>query len=292
MESRQRLLVFVFGAMVLVAVGDRLWQTGYVEPLLAAQNRASKLRKDLTEVRRQIKKAEKDQQRLQQLTERSLPADVEAARTLYQEWLTDVAERIELRSLRVDSNAPRANPGFRTIPFSLRGAGSLEQITSLLFEFYRAPMIHHLESLSIVPVANSRDLNLNLAIEAVIVDGVKREDALPQGQSELLANDQNESYRAIARRNIFSASGGVEAAGYMALTAIVAVDGYPQAWFTDLLAGDVVKVGVGESFRAGALECRVAEITLRDLIFEVEGQRWLMTVDDRLVDAVALPPEQ
>jgi hypothetical protein len=290
-EHRQKILLAIFGAMAVLTVGDRLWQDYYVAPLEAAQTRASKLTQGLAETRQTLKRYKKQQQRLDALRKLSLPGDVEAARTLYQEWLTEVAEKIELEGLRVDSNAPRTSAGFRELPFSLRCIGTLEQLTALLHTFYQAPLLHHISTLAITPIAGTRQLSLNFAIQALQLDNTPPASALPTGQRNQLASTTLEEYQMIAQRNIFSTSGGVEAAHFTVLTAIVAVDGYPQAWFTNLLEDHVAKVRVGERFRVGALECVVAEIGLRDVILSIQGQRWLLSVNDGMAAAIALPPE-
>jgi hypothetical protein len=253
--ERQRLLLGGFAAMATLTVGDYAWRNWYEAPLQAATQRVERLTEELGEAKQNLRKIKQDQNRLAKLRPLSLPDDIEAARTLYQGWLTEVAERIELEGQRIDSNPPRAQEGFRILPFSLRGSGSLEQLTALLFEFYRAPYLHHIRTLTVTPVAGTRQLSINLAIEALALDGAQRAEEPPAGANPQLASDALETYQSIARRNFFSASGGVEAAAYTTLTAIVEVDGYPEAWFTNLLEDEVVKVRMGDRFRVGAWIC-------------------------------------
>ena len=75
------------------------------------------------------------------------------------------------------------------------------------------------------------------------------------------------------------------------LTGIVAVDGFREAWFSSSLEDDVQKVRVGGTLRVGGLECAVEQMTLRDLILVIDNERWLLTINDRVADAIALPPE-
>jgi Tfp pilus assembly protein PilO len=289
--SRQKLLLAGLVAMGLLAVGERIWRGWYEEPLAAADKRVERLNADIAKAKQNLRRLKKDEGRLQRLRSLSLPDDVEVARTVYQAWLTQVAESIELEGQRVDSNPPRSQQGFQILPFSLRGTGSLEQLTALLFEFYQAPYLHHVRTLTVTPVAGARELNLNLAVEALIIGGAQRTEEMPAGSNQQLASAELDAYQAIARRNFFSASGGVEATAYTTLTAIVEVDRYPEAWFTNHLEDEVVKVREGDRFRVGSLACEVERITLRDAIITIDGQRWLLTVHDRVADAVALPPE-
>ena len=291
MENRQKYLLLAFGAMVVLTVGDRLWTSMYARPLEVAERSVTQLTAEIEEGKLRLRRAKRDSARLDQLREVSLPEDVEAARTFYQGWLTDAADAVEFDGVRVDSNPPKTYDGYRLLPFSLRCSGTLEQLTAWLYDFYQAPIMHHIGTLTITPVAGSRRLSLNLAIEALAVDGTENRETLPPGASDQLADGQLDAYDPIVRRNFFSASGGVAATAYTALTAIVSVDQFPEAWFTNLLEDKVVQVRVGERFRVGVLDCQVEQISVRDVILVVDDQRWLLTIDDRLADAIALPPE-
>jgi len=290
-DKRRNILLGAFAIMVVLTIGDQLWKSLYQQPINTARRKTERLTRDVLEARQMLKRYTKQQTRLIRLRNGSLPNDVEAARTLYQGWLNDLTERIDLEQRRVDSNPPRVYLGYRVLPFSLRCHGTLEQLTFLLYEFYRAPFLHHIRTMTITPVAGTRQLSLNFALESLSIDDSPTTGALPSGQSDQLASNDLRDYQSIVRRNVFSASGGVEAAQFTILTGIVTVDGYPQAWFTNSLEDDIQKVSAGDTIRVGGVECAVERMTLRDLILVIDDQRWLLTINDRVADAIALPPE-
>ena len=45
------------------------------------------------------------------------------------------------------------------------------------------------------------------------------------------------------------------------------------------------------AFQIGPVAGTIAEIVGSEVIIESDGERWLLTLGDRLVDAYALPPE-
>lgn len=291
-DRRRTLLIGLFAIMVVMTVGDYAYRNYYETPLEAALERRDRLTQQVVEQRQQLKQLSKRQHRLNMLKKASLPEDAETARTLYLGWLNELAQYVDLLGRQVDSNPPRSYEGYRILPFSLRGRVTLEQLTALLYQFYEAPYLHHIRTITVTPVAGTRLLSLNLTVEAISLDGSVAEGSLPPGQSDQLASDRLTDYRVIAQRNVFSASGGVQAERFTTLTAIVEVDEYRQAWFNNALDDEVYKLSEGDSLRVGAVRGVVEQIMVRDLILAVGEQRWLLTIDDRLTDATALPPER
>ena len=290
-DKRRRLLLGVFAGMVVLTIGDFAWREFYEAPVNAADAKKERLAREILEAKQQYKRFAKQKNRLQKLRNASLPADTETARTLYLGWLNELAEDVQLAGKQVDSNPPRFYEGYRILPFSLRCRGTLDQVTTLLYAFYKAPHLHHVRTMTLTPVAGTRMLSINLAIEAVSINGRTAEKGLAEGDSNRLASNNLADYRPIVTRNVFSESGGLPAEQYTTLTAVVEANGYQQAWFTNALEGKTYKVSQGDRLRVGSIEGRVERITVRDLILVVDGQRWLLTIDDRLPDAVALPPE-
>ena len=111
------------------------------------------------------------------------------------------------------------------------------------------------------------------------------------GTSDVLASSRLEDYGAIAGRNFFSARGGAAATEHTELTAVVWVDGTGQAWVTNRLDDTLHKTRAGDELHIGTFHGLVAEIAEKDVVLESEGQRWLLSIQDRLADAIALPPE-
>jgi hypothetical protein len=75
------------------------------------------------------------------------------------------------------------------------------------------------------------------------------------------------------------------------VTSISMVNGEPVVWLTVRTTNETKKVPLGEVFVIGPLVCTIAEVYGSDVIIESDGERWLLTLGDKLTDAHALPPE-
>ena len=290
-DDRRKLLVGLLAVMFVLVVGDQLWTHVVTDPREALERRGASLRKQILKAKTDVRLAKKAKQKLKIWQQRSLPKDIQTARTLYQGWLYELMEKVELGQRYVDSDSPITRPGFEVLPFTLRGTGTINQLTKLLFQFYRSPHLHRIRTLAITPISADGQLDLSMAIDALIVEGAQRTDRLAKGESDVLASDDLRDYRVIVQRNLFRQSPQIELAEHTVLTAIVEVDGVPEAWFTSQADDKLYKLYVGDSLQLDWFEAVIEEISGRDVVISADGERWLLTIDDRLSDAVALPPE-
>jgi hypothetical protein len=203
-----------------------------------------------------------------------------------------LVERLDLTGPRVDSTSPQRRKAYHSLPFSLQAAGSLNQLTELLFAFYRAPHLHRIRAMNISPMAHTGKLSFSLGIEALVVDRVDRSDSLASGVSEELAFDHLDAYRLIPRRNIFSPKGGIGALEQTVLTAVVWVDGVAEAWFTDQRDGQIYKVRESEVLQLGAFAGRVVRIGDKSVVVVAGGGSQLLAIDHPLSDALVMPQGQ
>jgi hypothetical protein len=155
--------------------------------------------------------------------------------------------------------------------------------------------LHQIRSLAITPVGSKEQLDLVLAIEALVLPGADRQDQLSDQTSERLAFDRLEDYRPIVQRNLFSITAAADPTDQAYLTGIHYLNGVPQAWFT--LRNEthpdraVVKVGLGQSLTVGQFTGKVVDIDASDVVLESGGERWLVAIGEHLGQAFALPPE-
>ncbi|MBN1855174.1 MAG: hypothetical protein JW829_20755 [Pirellulales bacterium] len=277
--------------MIVIFVVNQLWSNFVGGPLEYQDRLQNRLLDQIQSTKNKINRDKRAQRRLGTWRDRSLPADVQAARTLYQGWLHELTERVGLEKRFVDSGTPISGKGYQILPFTVRGIGSMDQFTHLLFDFYQAPHLHRIRTMAIVPIAGGSRLDLSLAIDALVVNGCRQRDQLPTGRADVLAANDLLAYRVISDRNLFGQNPQAEIAQHTILTAVVVVDRETEAWFTNQIEGKNLKLRVGDSLQAGWFEGTVVRIDEYDVILESAGQRWLLTKGDCLTDAVALPPE-
>ena len=211
----------------------------------------------------------------------------------YQEWLLDVVNRRLAKNATVDlGDAVGKNGVYHRLPATVRGRGTLEQVTMVLHEFYRAVHLHQISRISITPVPNTQQLDIVLIIEALILPDAEQTDQLAQGRSTRLASGRLADYRIISQRNLFGDGGiGFDPADFTFLTGINGINEVQEAWFTIRTTGEVLKLKVGQRFEVGDFQGTVAEIDERDVVIDSDGERWLLTLGEHLSQATALPPE-
>ncbi len=292
-KYRKQILYGVAAAMFLFYLGDQFLQKFLTEgPLQERRSRIAQLESDIEKREGMLLRAREIGKRLDVLEARSLPSDVEIARSLYQGWLVELVNFVELSAPNVDSGNPVGRRGvFYTIAYSLRGRGTLEQLTRFLYVFYRAGHLHQIRSLAITPLKGSGQLDLAISIEAVVLPTADRKSRLTSLAADRLAYASLSDYDVIVRRDLFGTGGASEATDFAYLTAVNYVNGKPEAWFDLRTEARLLKLCEGDRLEIGPFEGKVAEIADTDVVLESGEERWLLTVGENLAQASALPPE-
>jgi len=289
---RKNILLGVLGIIVLLYAGDWLLKNALEGPLQERKRKIERLDADIKKKEAALARARQASKQLEIWEAQSLPSDSEVARSLYRAWLLELVVYVDLANPFVDSGEPLVRKGmYRTISFSVRGRGTLDQLTTFLFYFYSANHLHQIRSLAITPLPKSDELDLSITIEAVVLPTANRRDRLSAATSDRLASASLEDYQSISRRNLFGIGGNPDATDYAFLTTVVYVDGQPEAWFTLRANDEVLRLREGQTLQIGQFSGTVAEIADSDVIIESEGERWLLTIGDNLAQAYALPPE-
>ena len=295
---RKNILLGGLGFIVLLYAGDWLMKNVLEGPLQERNRKIERLDEDIKKKETALARARQAGKQLEIWEAQSLPSDSEVARSLYRAWLLELVVYVDLGNPFVDSGEPLVKKGmYRTISFSVRGRGTLDQLTTFLFYFYDANHLHQIRSLAITPVPKSDELDLSITIEAVVLPTADRRDRLSADTSDRLAFNDPEDYESISGRNLFGIGGNPDPTDYTFLTTVVYVDSQPEAWFTlpwfTLPPNDnpLRKFREGQTLEIGQFSGTIAEIADSDVIIESEGERWLLTIGENLAQAFALPPE-
>jgi len=315
-------LPYVLGAVFVAAIlyfgGEWVVENVLQGPIASARQTTERLNEEIKNKEDDLRRAREDAKNLARWKTQSLPSDTEVARSLYQAWLLELVDHVKLGNTSVNSGEPLSRRGlYYTIAFSVRGQGTLQQMTEFLFLFYQTDLLHQIRSLNITPLGNTDRLDLSLAIETAVLPGAGPEATKAataeetqatifedmrrraSGQSDRLASVSLASYEPptladyepIVTRNLFGVGGSPDAASHAYLTSINSVNGEPQAWFTLRASGKILKLGKGEPFEIGQVSGTIADIQGSDVVLESDGERWLLTLGESLTDACVLPPE-
>jgi len=205
MTQRERILAIVAGSLALVVVGVLAWT--WVDGMY--ERRRKEIRRLTVEIEnKEIVLAEQRRatRRLADYERRSLPADRELARALYQDWLLGLVGHADPDDAKVNAISDHDQRGvFRRFTFSINGKGTIEQLTRFLYHFYEVDHLHLLRRLQIRPIEDSRDLDIAVTIEALSLPDASREDQLTDDPSTRLAKASMDQYQQrIVGRNLFA----------------------------------------------------------------------------------------
>ena len=292
-NRRQILLLGVLAAIVLYFAGEWLFVTVLDAPRRARIERGEQLADRIAKREEELARAIKSGRQLEVFESQSLPSNTEVAVSLYRSWLTELVEYAKLSNAYVDAGAPlnRKNM-YQSVDFSIRASGTLPQLLTFLFEFYHAGHLHQIQRINITPAQRRSELDLDIAVQALVLPTADRIDRLSTVAANRLAFDNLADYNLIAERNLFGFTGqGVHQTDQTYLTAVVQSAGQRQAWFTVRSTDEVQRLKTGDLLAVGTFQGTIHEIDDHDVIVESEGERWLLTVGESLAQALALPPE-
>ncbi len=153
MQQRERRLAQITGIVALIAAvqfGYTFIQGAFDE----RQLQIGALERELTDKGSAQTRGKRAKKRIEEWNKRSLPSNLDRARSLYQNWLANKVEDLRLAKAEVSSGPAIPRQGiYNRLPFTVRGQGNLSQITQLLYEFYRADHLHQVQRLSLTPIA-------------------------------------------------------------------------------------------------------------------------------------------
>lgn len=248
-ERRRGLLLAGLGLIAVFVAGDWINTNWIEEPKKKRKTQIATLQNKIREYdEKYIARARREAPWLRYWYSQSLPADPRVAQSLYRAWLLEMAEYVGISGRTVNATEPSRQTAFYSMNFSLRGRGSLEQLTQFLYEFYNAGQLHKITSISMTPSGNAGMLDLSIVIEALILPQANRPDRLSTSRAYRLASLSLDDYQVIHERNLFSVggSGAVDPVNHTYLTAVNYVNDEPQAWFTLRTTGAVMKLARGD----------------------------------------------
>lgn len=293
-KYRTPILIAILVAIVAWYGGDWLMHSSLFNPLDAYQKKKDQLLGQIAQAEKDLDKAKKVSRELDAFRERSLPGNAEVARSLYRDWLVEIIRKAGVTTPNVDCGEPVNRKGlYQVLTFNVRGRGTLLALTKFLFAFYSTDQLHQIRTLMLTPQTSGELLDLQITVEALILNNVSRKDQLNLEKADRLASTSFTDYQTIAKRNLFGVTTSeADPTGFAYLNAIVSSDGQPEAWFTLRNTDTVLKLKQGDTIEVGSFKGTVAEIRKAEVILESDGERWLLSIGESLTRATALPPER
>ncbi len=271
------------------------------EQLIADQ---TKLTDEIKEKEKLVQAAGRDAKRLAEWQRRALPAEPSLARSLYRNWLSSLAARANLRGYTLVSNeASVRRDQFTRFSFTLRARARLGDLVEFMYEFYSAGLLHQIRKADVKPIQGSRDLDVNLTIEALSLPTAESKDRLPKDPGSVLQFAKLSAYREpIVSRDFFSPyvrpdppppprrERTVDPADFAFVNAFTKdVNGAWKVWLQDRMGGKSWQLGEGESFAVGNLKGTVQAIHPEgEVVIDFNGHRRLLHIEDNLHGGVEI----
>ena len=283
MNARTRFLLLGLAVVATGVMADQGYRQFVEQPAQNLAREANRLDKQIKEAEDVIFNSAGSTDELMALEQYSLPYDSELARSLYQDWLLSLVAEVDLQQPSVDAATPvavsikdrdtrKSKEVFKRYSFALRGRGSLDQVTQLLYRFYGGGHLHKIRTLALNPVSGGRLLDVNLGIEALGLARCEREDSLSQAKSNRLAFDDLAAYQSIVRRNLFSSEGAVALQQVMLTAVTFDGQGNPGAWFSQTSDVSTQVARRGGRLTIPSHLVQVIDIQPRLVLLDVDGE--------------------
>lgn len=287
--KRRKLLFALLGVVIGIWVVNWICDRFYFAPRETENRTATRLEKQLSDLKLKVRRLENRRDDLATIENRSLPADIEVASSLYQAWLLNLVTSLGISSPNVDSVSPLSEEEITRLQFNVRGKASLLLVTRFLFQFYQSGNLHKIRSLSLTPTGGSEQLDLQISVEALAFRRSTNEDSLTRATSDRLVSENAEDYRSIARRNLFGEGMFSKTIRETRLTAITSDrSGIREAWLFVARDGETHYLRAGDALMLDYVEVRMIEIGKDIVTIEIDSQPGQVTVGKSLAEFTPL----
>ena len=181
----------------------------------------------------------------------------------------------------------------------------MEQLYRFLYEFYWTSFLHRITVLDIQPIENSTQLHFSLVLESLTLwykptpqFAYPLTDKLPLSVNPIrkLASGPFKAYSDTSNMELFRVvRRGIDNADYAILTGTPSITGddgitTPISLWKIETEGKTLRLKIGDSVTIGSFNGTVDDIS-DDLVIlrQNNGFRWVVSLGDRLSDAVAVP---
>jgi hypothetical protein len=286
LEKREKMLLYTTGGLVLLIGAYFLLFAGDSRSTDELTTKREQLAKELKEQHNYLDIGKRDRKRQADWHKRSLPTNIVIGRAAYQNWLLALAGKSHLAGPKISSSetvSHREQYQYTKLGFTLKAEASLGDIVDFMYGFYSAGYLHEIRNLDVKPIRGSRSLDFTVLIEVVALPGADSKDKLPTEPGNVLRMKYLADYRTpITTRNLFApyvpptyrppeppgpgpsppiaTVVTIDPASRAFVTGFTEVDGTPEVWLMDRVAGKSWTLRVGETFRVGKLSGVVQSI--------------------------------
>ncbi|MDR2438684.1 MAG: hypothetical protein LBE12_04845 [Planctomycetaceae bacterium] len=294
-QKRERFLLIAAGAVFLIIMVP-IFHRIFITEILSLRKTRNQYKTEIEKYENDIKHKTEIKNRLDHFITRSLPSKDDFAKSLYQNYLMDLAGETGIRESRIDPGSvavakTQSKTHYNKYTFTLHGKGSLDKVAEFLRRFYKADYLHLVRKVSPRPIKNSQEMDVSITIEALSLPQARSNRTLPKIDDLQLAVTDNDKtmLKRIMERSLFSAfvpartqpeprvreeirpPNRFDQSPYCYVIAVVEVNGKPQVWIDLRTEGKKFRLYEGEMFQLGNVRCFVRKIEFDRVQFEASG---------------------
>ncbi|MCL2303858.1 MAG: hypothetical protein FWC43_00790 [Planctomycetaceae bacterium] len=287
MTKREKQLLLIAGVLAFLVLIPLLYSLYGGTSSRVFQQR-NVLREEVRKLEQAVEKKAEIRKKLADYVSQSLPQGAMIGER-YSNHISDLARQSGFQNLRLTSSSPGASSaaasrtnrssGFQTFSYKLTGNASLEELTSLLREFYGAELLQLIRSLSIRPLDQSNRMEISMDIEAIALDSARRQTTIPwlPNPDEDFQQILSDQVRQINERALFSVyrppvqerpadpppklpDQKYTEAMHTYVAFISDVNGVYRVQLDRRLKGDKLWLGVDDRFEMDGVDCAIREI--------------------------------
>jgi hypothetical protein len=171
MTKREKILAAIVLLVLLLFGGSRL-KGRYDRALSEKRNQLYQAREQRDAAVLELARGREAVEKLAAWQDRSLPQTPELAQSIYRTWLM---ERSRAAGLTVDDVDPNqrlsSTDAYATIGYTISARGTSKSLVTLLYDFYRSPLLQQVTRLQVRPATDPSQLSITLQVEALAVPG-------------------------------------------------------------------------------------------------------------------------
>jgi hypothetical protein len=203
MNKRERILAVLVG-LSLLALAAFFGARKVNEAIRARKQQIAAAEKAVRDKTQILRLSAEPAGRMEDYQRRSLPSDLERARSLYQTWLLNLVKEAGFEDTQVSVLPARNEKGiYHVLGFSVSGRGNMPKLVSFLHRFYSADLLHRVRRLHVKRVPGTKQLDLVVAIDAVSLPTADSADKLNEQAVRKLPHGDLAAYlKTILERNL------------------------------------------------------------------------------------------
>ncbi len=203
MNPRERILAIGVGS-VLVLGGIQFGVSKFRAALQVRQNRIQTLDDQVLTAQEKVLQGAYADRMMGEYLARSLPSDLETAKSNYQKWLLLLPELVGLENSRVQSSGDLAMGDlYHRFQFKVTGTTDQQGWVEWLHLFYAKDWLHRITDMSVQKAAADGKLNVNLTIEVIALKAAQP-DLPARAEPSPLVESFADYADPILNRNLFS----------------------------------------------------------------------------------------